>query len=122
LVVHPFASRVAFETWIMPKRHQPWFGQVSEEDLSYLGPVLRRTLRALYDRLGDPDFNFIIHIAPIVEVNKDYYLWHIQILPRLATIAGFELGSGIYISTMLPEQSAAVIREQEEASAAGTSA
>ena len=121
LVFHPFASRVAFETWIMPKRHQPSFGQVSEEDLRELASVLRRTLRALYDRLGDPDFNYIIHSAPIEDENKDYYLWHIQILPRLATIAGFELGSGIYISTMLPEQSAVVIREQEEASAAGTS-
>ena len=111
LVFHPFASRVPFETWIMPKRHQPSFGQVSKEDLRELAPVLRRTLRALYDRLGDPDFNYIIHSAPIEDENKNYYLWHIQILPRLNTIAGFELGSGIYITTMLPEESAASIRE-----------
>jgi len=121
LVFHPFASRVPFETWIMPKRHQPSFGQVSEEDLRELAPVLRRTLRALYDRLGDPDFNFMIHSAPIEDENKDYYLWHLQILPRLATIAGFELGSGIYISTLRPEDSAAVIREYEQATADGLS-
>jgi len=117
LVFHPFASRVAFETWITPKRHQPSFGQVREEDLHELAPVLRRTLRALYDRLGDPDFNYIIHSAPIEDENKDYYLWHIQILPRLTTIAGFELGSGIYVSTMRPEDSAAVIREYGQATA-----
>jgi len=121
LVFHPFASRVAFETWIMPKRHQPSFGQVSEEDLHELAPVLRRTLRALYDRLDDPDFNYIIHSAPIEDENKAYYLWHIQILPRLSTIAGFELGSGIFISTMLPEQSASVIREHHQASVDGAS-
>ena len=115
LVFHPFASRVSFETWIMPKRHQPSFGQVSEEDLRELAHVLRRTLRALYDRLGDPDFNYIIHSAPAEDENKDYYLWHIQILPRLTTIAGFELGSGIYISMMLPEQSAATMREYDRA-------
>lgn len=122
LVFHPFASRVPFETWITPKRHQPSFGQVGEEDLHELAPVLRRTLRALYERLGDPDFNYIIHSAPIEDENKDYYLWHIQILPRLTTIAGFELGSGIYISTMLPEQSATVIREHGQVSGERASA
>lgn len=113
LVFHPFASRVPFETWIAPKRHQPSFAQVSAEDLRELAPVLRRTLRALHDRLGNPDFNFIVHSAPIEDENKDYYLWHIQILPRLTAIAGFELGSGIYITTMLPEESAAVMREYD---------
>lgn len=121
LVFHPFASRVPFETWITPKRHQPSFGQVGDEDLHELAPVLRRTLRALYDRLGDPDFNYIIHSAPAEDENKDYYLWHIQILPRLTTIAGFELGSGIYVSTMLPEQSAAAIREYGQVAGAGPS-
>lgn len=115
LVFHPFASRVPFETWITPKRHQASFGQVSPEDLAALAPVLRKTLKALHDRLGDPDFNYIIHSAPIEDENKDYYLWHIQILPRLTTIAGFELGSGIYITTMLPEESAAAMREYEQA-------
>lgn len=117
LVFHPFASRVPFETWIMPKRHQPSFGQVSREDLRELALVLRRTLRALYDLLGNPDFNYIIHSAPIEDENKDYYLWHVQILPRLNTIAGFELGSGVYITTMLPEESAAVMRDQDRVSA-----
>lgn len=122
LVFHPFASRVPFETWITPNRHQPSFGQVSEEDLRELAPVLRRTLRALYDRLGDPDFNYIIHSAPAEDENKDDYLWHIQILPRLTTIAGFELGSGIYVSTVRLEDSAAVIREYEQALAEEASA
>jgi UDPglucose--hexose-1-phosphate uridylyltransferase len=114
-VFHPFASRVPFETWITPKRHQPSFAQVSAEDLHELALVLRRTLKGLYARLGDPDFNLIIHSAPIEDENKDYYLWHIQILPRLTTIAGLELGSGIYVTAMLPEQSAATMREYEQA-------
>jgi UDPglucose--hexose-1-phosphate uridylyltransferase len=115
LVFHPFASRVPFETWITPKRHQASFGQLSPEDVTALAPVLRNTLRALHDRLGDPDFNYIIHSAPIEDENKDYYLWHIQILPRLTTIAGFELGSGIYITTMMPEESAASLRQSQQA-------
>lgn len=72
--------------------------------------MLRRTLLALYRTLGNPDFNYIVHTAPTEDEGKPYYLWHVQILPRVTTIAGFELGSGIYVTTMLPEESAASIR------------
>lgn len=111
VVFHPFASRVPFETWIAPKLHQPSFGRVSREDLAALARVLRGTLAALSNGLGNPAFNYILHTAPIEDETKHYYLWHIQILPRVSTIAGFELGSGIYITTVIPEESAAVIRE-----------
>ena len=111
VVFHPFASRVPFETWIAPKSHQPSFGQVAAGDLEELAGVLRKVLYGLYKALRDPDFNYILHSAPAEDENKEYYLWHLQILPRLATIAGFELGSGIFITTMVPEESAAFIRE-----------
>jgi hypothetical protein len=59
------------------------------------------------------------HAAPPAEQSRggtedktnQYYLWHIQILPRVTTIAGFELGSGIYITTVVPEESADFMRE-----------
>jgi UDPglucose--hexose-1-phosphate uridylyltransferase len=111
VVFHPFASRVPFETWITPKRYQPSFGQASRGELATLAPVLRGTLRALYTALGNPDFNYIVHSAPVDDESKHYYLWHIQILPRVSPIAGFELGSGMSITTVLPEASAAHMRE-----------
>jgi UDPglucose--hexose-1-phosphate uridylyltransferase len=111
VVFHPYASRVPFETWIAPKRHQLSFGLVEPPELSALSGVVRQTLYALHSGLGDPDFNYIVHSAPMEDETKAYYLWHIQILPRLTTIAGFELGSGIFITTMLPEESAAFMRE-----------
>lgn len=111
VALQPFASRAPFETWIAPKRHQPSFAQVSAEDLAALAQVLKRMLRALYDALGNPDFNYILHSAPTEDESKSYYLWHIQIVPRLTTIAGFELGSGIYITTTAPEDSAAFLRD-----------
>ena len=110
VVMHPFASRLPFETWILPKRHQPSFGQVPREDLAELARVLKHSLRTLYTALGNPEFNYIIHSAPVEGESASYYLWHIQILPRLAMIAGFELGSGIAINTVLPEESAEFIR------------
>lgn len=111
VVFHPYASRAPFETWIAPKRHQPSFGHASSEDLAALAGVLQGTLSALYKALGNPDFNYIVHTAPTEDENKHYYLWHIQILPRVATIAGFELGSGIFITSMVPEESAAFMRD-----------
>jgi UDPglucose--hexose-1-phosphate uridylyltransferase len=107
VVFHPFASRVPFETWIAPKYEESTFGHVEPGHLAELADVLRRTLKTLYDALGNPDFNYILHSAPPEDDTKHYFLWHIQILPRLTTIAGFELGSGIFINTILPEDAAA---------------
>jgi len=106
VVFHPFASRVPFETWIAPKYEEATFGHVEPGHLAELADVLRRTLRTLDDALGNPDFNYILHSAPPEDDTKHYFLWHIQILPRLTTIAGFELGSGIFINTILPEDAA----------------
>ena len=111
VVFHPFASKSPFETWIGPKKHQPSFGKVSEEDLRELARVLKLTLKSLHEAIGDPDYNYVIHTAPVEDEQKSYYLWHIQIIPRLTKVAGFELGSGMSINTALPEETAKFIRE-----------
>lgn len=111
VVLHPYASRSPFETWIMPKRHRSSFGNVPDEELAHLAGVLRVTLRKIYVHLNNPDFNYVIHTAPVDDEHKSYYLWHVQILPRLTTVAGFEIGSGIYINTALPEETARFMRE-----------
>jgi len=111
VVFHPFASRFPFETWITPKRHEPSFGNVPDEDLKELAQVLKSALSGLFTALEDPDYNYVIHSAPVEDEQKGYYLWHIQIIPRLTKIAGFELGSGMSINTALPEETAKFIRE-----------
>lgn len=108
---HPFASRRPFETWILPKRHGACFGRASDAQLEDLAEILRTTLKKLYVGLGNPDYNYVIQTAPIQDEDKDYYLWHLQILPRLTTQAGFELGSGMFINTALPEETAAFMRD-----------
>lgn len=110
LVFHPFASRWPFETWILPKLHRSSFGDASAEELEELAPVVRSVLRALQQKLGDPDYNFVLHSAPTKDSVKPYFQWHMQIVPRLTTAAGFEIGSGMYINTALPEETAAFIR------------
>lgn len=111
VVFHPFASKSPFETWIAPKRHQPTFGNVPADDLRELAQVLKRTLGCLYKALDNPDYNYVIHSAPVEDEQKSYYLWHLQIIPKLTRIAGFELGSGMSINTALPEETARFIRE-----------
>ena len=111
VVFHPFASHQPFETWILPKIHQACFGNASAEELANLAHVLRITLLKLYRGLNNPDFNHVIDTAPVGDENKDYYLWHLRIIPRLTQVAGFEIGSGININTALPEETAQFIRE-----------
>lgn len=112
VVLEPFASRSPFETWIVPKKHQASFGLISMEDSKSFAIILKKTLLKLYSKLNNPDYNYVIHTAPIKDEQEDYYHWHLQIIPRLTNPAGFELGSGIYINVSLPEETAQFLREE----------
>ncbi|MDP2720056.1 MAG: galactose-1-phosphate uridylyltransferase [Dehalococcoidia bacterium] len=111
VVFHPFASRVPFETWIMPTTHNASFGDISSSDLSDLACVVRANLVKLYRALNNPDYNYVIHTAPLDDENKDYFQWHIRITPRMSQMAGFELGSGIFINPAIPEETAVFMRD-----------
>jgi UDPglucose--hexose-1-phosphate uridylyltransferase len=76
--------------------------------------MLKTVLMKLRTALGDPDFNLTIDAAPRFEEDGEYFLWHIRILPRLSTPAGFELGSGMSINTALPEEAAEYLRGAPE--------
>jgi len=108
---HPFASRAPFETWILPKDHEASFGSISAEETREFAGILKKVLGQLYQGLKNPDFNYIIHTAPIKDEEEEYFHWHLQILPRLVTPAGFELGTGMFINTALPEETAEFIRQ-----------
>jgi UDPglucose--hexose-1-phosphate uridylyltransferase len=109
VVFHPFASRTPFETWIVPKKHNACFGNIGLKEAHAMAGVLKEILGKLHLKLKDPDYNLMIRTAPIKDALEDYYHWYIQILPRLTIPAGFELGSGVYINTSLPEETAKFI-------------
>lgn len=109
----PYASHVPFELWILPKQHQSSFGRVDAALLRPLAELLKSVLLKLYHGLDNPDFNLTLNTAPRGDEDKAYFLWHLQILPRLTTPAGFEMGSGMSINTVLPEEAAAYLREVE---------
>jgi UDPglucose--hexose-1-phosphate uridylyltransferase len=111
VVFHPFAAGHPAETWIIPLRHQPPFGQVDEQGLRAFASVLLQTLRQLRDAFGDPDFNYAIHTAPKDEEDRPYYHWHLQLIPRMTKAAGLELGSGMYVNVAAPEDTAKAMRQ-----------
>ena len=111
IVLHPYASRVPYETWIIPKRHSASFGLFPAAHLAELAMVLKDSLLCLYEGLNNPAFNYMLDTTTTEDEGDPYYHWHIRILPRLSTIAGFEMGSGIRINTALPEDTTKLIKE-----------
>ncbi len=110
-VLHPYASRVPYETWIVPKEHYSSFGLFPATHLAELAMVLKDSLLCLYQELDDPAFNLMVDSTTTADEEDPYYHWHIRIVPRITTIAGFEMGSGIYISAAMPEDTARLMRE-----------
>ncbi len=112
VVIEPFAPRFPFETWILPRQHDDSFQQVeSEDEFLDLAGVLKDTLQRLNRALDRPPFNFVIHTAPIREGKLEHYHWHIEIMPTLTRVAGFEIGSGFHINPTPPEDAAQYLRE-----------
>jgi UDPglucose--hexose-1-phosphate uridylyltransferase len=114
LAFSPYAPRFPFETWIVPKRHQCAYEMIEGDQAKALAAVFRRTLRRLNLALENPPFNFIVHSAPFMERAVDFFHWHIEIMPKLTKVAGFEWGSGFYINPTPPEESAKYLRELPE--------
>jgi len=107
----PYASSVPYEILLLPRHHHATFGGVEEDELRDLAHVLQNLLARLYRLLDDPDYNFVIDTAPDHMANVPFYHWHLEIYPKLTTPAGFEIGSGIGINVVPPEQAAAGLRE-----------
>lgn len=106
----PFAAHAPFETWIVPKALKEPFHETPSQDLRGLATMLQTVLRKLYSDLDNPDFNLAIDLPPRGDEDQSYFLWHLRIVPRLSTPAGFELGSGMSINTVLPEEAASFLR------------
>jgi len=112
VVLCPFAPQVSFEVRIYPKEHQPHFEEMTEVEKKLFADALQKALNKIYQALNNPSYNFYIHTAPRDGEGYENYHWHLNILPKTAIWAGFELGAGIEISTIEPEKAAAFLRKQ----------
>ncbi len=106
----PFASRFPFEMWVLPKTHASRFEETGQELYSDLAGLLKETLLRMRGALGGPPYNFFLHTSPLNRKHSGYYHWHIEIMPKLTRLAGFEQGTGFYINPTLPEEAAETLR------------
>lgn len=110
-VICPFAPRGIFEMRIIPKAHSAYFEKVEDEEKDALAEAFQVALKKLKKALKDPDYNYFLHTAPADRQRHDHYHWHWEILPKTNNWGGFELGTGIQISTTAPEEAARVLRK-----------
>jgi len=109
----PYASRFPFEVMIVPKEHSSHYEDLTNNDIVHLAHIMKKTISKIYKVLGDPAYNYIFFTSPYEQRYEEHFHWHIEIMPRITGIAGFEWGSGFYINTTSPEEAAAMLREVE---------
>ncbi|AMW31298.1 galactose-1-phosphate uridylyltransferase [Arthrospira platensis] len=106
----PYAALSPFHTWIFPRNHASSFDEITDLEIPDLAQTLKVVMSQFYFGLNNPDFNYTIRSIPTAEQRTDYFHWYIAIIPRVSLTAGFELGSGMYINTSVPEESAEFLR------------
>jgi UDPglucose--hexose-1-phosphate uridylyltransferase len=107
----PYAPRFPFETWILPRRHQSLFEDSPRHEYASLARLLGDILRRMNRALRMPPYNLLIHSAPVAERAGEYYHWHVEIMPTLTKVAGFEWATGFYLNPTAPEEAAQVLRD-----------
>ncbi|MBZ5701242.1 MAG: galactose-1-phosphate uridylyltransferase [Acidobacteriia bacterium] len=113
ITLSPYAPRFPFEVWILPRVHGSSFENNQSSMYSALARMTKDTLMRLDAVLDRPAYNLMVHTSPIGEEINDHYHWHIEIIPKLTKIAGFEWGTGFYINPTPPEEAARFLREAQ---------
>ena len=107
----PFASRFPYETWVVPKIHAGHYEEIRDDQLDDLAEVMGQLIGKLESMFHQPAYNYIIHTTPFDTKKPGHYHWHIEVMPSLTKIAGFEWGTGFHINPVPPEQAASMLRE-----------
>jgi UDPglucose--hexose-1-phosphate uridylyltransferase len=111
ITIVPFAPRFPFEMWILPRLHSARFEECETRLFDALASSLKESLLRMRTALNAPSYNFVFHTAPVNGNHFNYYHWHIEIMPKLTKMAGFEQGTGFYINPTVPEEAAEILRE-----------
>jgi UDPglucose--hexose-1-phosphate uridylyltransferase len=125
VAIAPYASRFPFEVFIAPVEHNHNYAEISDDQLETFSHFFKDILWRIKKVLNDPPYNFVLNTSPNTEARpkrpdqwatlKYDYHWHIDIIPRVVRIAGFEWGSGFYINPSVPEDAAKFLRDIEKA-------
>ena len=113
IAIKPFASRYEWEVHVLPLAHASDFLEAGDADLADLARVVRRTMARLDAVTGGAQYNFFLHSRPRAASYAAHgasYHYHLEICPRSTIPSGFELGSGLFINTISPEEAAERLR------------
>ena len=114
LAFAPFASRVPFETWLMPRDHAPRFEETADSALELLAGAIRSVLARIDWALERPAYNLVLYTGPLTgEADRSFH-WHLEILPRVTRYSGLEWGSGMHRNPVAPEDAAVMLRDREK--------
>lgn len=118
IVIMPFASKANFEMRIFPKKHSAYFEKTIDMELTSFAEAMKFVFFSMHKKLKDPAFNFFIHTAPAIKEheyikkqNYDHYHWHMEILPKFGITGSVELGTGLNIISLAPEEAAKILRK-----------
>ena len=110
IALTPYAPRFAFETWILPKRHTSRYELAGDTLLCSLADIYKQIASKINKELDNPPYNLILHTAPFEDGHDEYFHWHVEFMPILGGVAGFEWGSGFHINSTPPEEAARRLR------------
>jgi UDPglucose--hexose-1-phosphate uridylyltransferase len=110
VAIAPYASRVPFEMWLLPRVHASRYEEAPRHVFESLARMLKTVLIRVDRALEKPPFNLIIHSSPLSEDTSAFFHWHLELMPRISRVAGFEWGSGFYINPTSPEEATEVLR------------
>lgn len=116
----PYASRSPFEIWVVPRRHEADFSRTTQPDIASTAEALRQVLSRLAISLDGPPYNLVLHTAPLQEQVDATYHWHWEIHPRLREIAGLELGTGLPVNPVSPEDAVEELLGRTDAAGGAT--
>ncbi len=111
-VFSPFWARFPFECWVIPKKHASDFGRIGEKEIPLLASAFKLLLSRLREVLRNPSYNLLIHTAPPGPDHEKSFHWHLEAVPRLGEMVGFEWGTGFYINPVPPEKAALLLRRK----------
>lgn len=111
IVIAPYASRFPFEMWILPRKHASHIEEAHAEVVWEFAQTLKLLLEKIDRALERPAYNFVLHNGTMRDSGLPHYHWHLEVIPQLARIAGFEWGTGFYVNPTPPEEAAQFLRE-----------
>ncbi|MEI0446819.1 DUF4921 family protein [Brachyspira intermedia] len=108
----PFASRSPYQIYVIPKNHSSSIIHTSSVNMLDFASILKNVFDRLYKVLGEISFNSVLHtLLPVLDkLYMDSSHWFLDIMPKMSKLAGYELGSGVYINSIKPEDAAEQLR------------